>query len=269
MLKKFFLTERNIMIAIGINAFIICLLYFPNIHNDEQPNHFLVTIDHLFALLFLIEAIVKIVVEKPRKYFANSWNIFDFIIVVISIPSLLTFIPFFAMHDYGILKVLRLFRMIRMVRFLKFIPHMAMIMAGLSRALKASVFVIIVLLFLNFMLALFTCHFYGEIAPQYFGDPGISAYTIFQLFTVEGWNEIPDVVLKETNNVFLAAFTRFYFVIIVLVGGIFGMSLANAVFVDEMTMDNNAVVEKKIEQLSEQIEELKQMLGDREARSGK
>ena len=248
------------LVVIALNAIIICMLYFPEIHSDENPNTFLVNLDHFFVFIFLVEAIVKLAVYKPKNYFKDNWNIFDFIIVVVSMPSLLTFIPFFALHDYAILTVLRLFRMIRLIRFLKFIPRISMIMAGLGRALKASVFVIIVLVFLNFMLALFTCHFYGEIAPEYFGDPAISAYTIFQLFTVEGWNEIPNEVLADSQNSFLAGFTRFYFVIVVLVGGIFGMSLANAVFVDEMTMDNNQDLEKKIDTLEQKIDELKSLL---------
>jgi len=45
-----------------------------------------------------------------------------------------------------------------------------------------------------------------------------------------------------------------------LMGGIFGMSLANAVFVDEMTMDNNLELEQKIDRLQEQIQALTEML---------
>lgn len=248
------------MITIVLNAIIICALYFPEINTDENPNHLLINIDHFFVLIFLIEAIVKLAVLKPKGYFSDNWNLFDFIIVLSSIPSLLTFIPFFASHTYAVLTVLRLFRMIRLARFIKFIPRMSMIMAGLGRALKASVFVISVLVFLNFVLALFTCHFYGEIAPDHFGNPAISAYTIFQLFTVEGWNEIPALIADDTSNRFLAGLTRFYFVMIVLIGGIFGMSLANAVFVDEMTMDNNQELEEKIDKLGKEISEIKSLL---------
>ncbi len=248
------------MVAIAINALVICLLYFPEIHTEAKPNHFLHNLDHFFILIFLIEAIVKLVVLKPKGYFADGWNIFDFIIVVASIPSLLTSIPFFATHNYAVFTVLRLLRMVRLAKLIKFIPRMKMIMAGLGRALKASVFVMIALMFLNFILAIFTCHFYGEIAPQYFGDPAISAYTIFQLFTVEGWNEIPATLAQQADNDWLAGLTRFYFVIVVLMGGIFGMSLANAIFVDEMTMDNNQDLEKKIDGLYSEIEELKKML---------
>ena len=38
------------------------------------------------------------------------------------------------------------------------------------------------------------------------------------------------------------------------------MSLANAVFVDEMTSDNNADLEVKIDNLEAQIQELKALL---------
>ena len=58
--------------------------------------------------------------------------------------------------------------------------------------------------------------------------------------------------------------SRFYFIIVVLLGGIFGMSLANAVFVDEMTSDNNSDVEDKIDNLEKQIAELKSLLLERQ-----
>ena len=248
------------MIAIAINAVIIWLLYFPEINKSTHPNYFLINLDHFFVVIFLVEAIVKLSVLRPKEYFKSGWNIFDFIIVVVSLPALLTFVPFFAAHDLSILKVLRLFRMIRLAKFMKFVPRMSMIMQGLGRALKSSVFVILVLLFLNFILALFTCHFYGEVAPEYFGDPAISSYTIFQLFTVEGWNEISAVLAERTNSDWAAGLTRFYFVIVVMIGGIFGMSLANAIFVDEMTMDNNKELEDKIDKLFDEIKDLKMML---------
>jgi len=264
MLKRFFLSEKNMIIAIVINTIIICLLYFPSIHSDVYKNYSLVNLDHLFVLFFLIEAIVKLWAYKPKVYFADKWNVFDFAIVIVSLPSLMIFVPFFVAHDYAIIKVLRLFRLIRSVKLLKFIPRISMIMAGLRRALKASVFVIFVLTFLNFIFALFTCHFFGEIAPEYFGNPGISAYSIFQLFTVEGWNEIPATILsKYPDDYWLAGLTRFYFVIIVLVGGVFGMSLANAIFVDEMTMDNNQELEKKVDGLYDEINELKNILKEK------
>ena len=180
-MKAFFLAERNMMIAICINAAIIFSLYFP----DFRENSTLVQIDHFFVVFFLIGAIVKLFVLKPKHYFANNWNRFDFLIVLISLPSL--FLAYLPIPDTSSLLLLRVFRLARLFRLMEFVPNLNMILSGLGRALKASVFVMIALLFLNFFLALFTCYIYGGIVPKYFGDPLISLYTIFQMFTIECW----------------------------------------------------------------------------------
>lgn len=254
MFKRFFLKEENILIAIILNSLVIIALYFPSL----EHNKWLEYLDHIFIALFTVEAIVKIVTYGWKDYWASNWNRFDFIIVIGSLPSLLTGV--FPVPDTSLLIVLRLFRLLRLVRFLRFIPNMAHILTGLGRALKASVFVVLALFFLNVLLALITCQLYGKIAPEYFGNPLVSSYSIFQMFTVEGWNEIARVVASKTDHPVLIGLTRFYFVIVVLLGGIFGMSLANAVFIDEMTMDNNDALEDKVDSLREEIQELKEML---------
>ena len=270
MFKNFFLKESNMLWAIGINAIIIFLLYFPNLnppHADGEVSklNLLEWIDYFFVILFLVEAIVKISHYGWKDYWKEGWNKFDFFIVIVSMPALLS--PFVALgRSTSFLKILRLGRMVRLLRLMSFIPRMAIIMEGLVRALKASVFVMIALTFLNFILALFTCHFFSEISPEYFADPAISMYSIFKMFTVEGWYEIPDSIAVgfaeegyENASILIGA-SRFYFIIVVLLGGIFGMSLANAVFVDEMTSDNNSAVEDKLDNLEKQIAELKSLL---------
>ncbi|MEL6717877.1 MAG: ion transporter [Bacteroidota bacterium] len=246
------------MLAILINAAIIFFLYFPLLSN----NFFLEVADQFFIVLFLIEAVVKIRTYGRKNYFSSGWNRFDFFIVIMSIPSL--FMHILPIPDTSLFLLLRLFRLIRLVRFFTFIPNMGKILEGLGRALKSSVFVLIALFFLNFMLAIFTCHFYGEVAPDLFGNPLLSFYSIFQMFTVEGWNEIPSEVAEKVQSPIMEWIMRFYFGTVVLVGGIFGMSLANAVFVDEMTLDNNEQLEEKIDQLQVEIRELKEMLKEQE-----
>lgn len=267
MLKQFFLKETNILWAIIINAIVIFFMYFPRIQN-EYPAFYdvLDLLDHLFVLLFLMEVFVKLRVFKPGAYFADGWNIFDFVIAIASIPSFFSFLGLAIIPNTSVFKILRLLRLIRIFRFLQFIPHMDMIIAGLNRAIKSSIFVLIALFLLNFILALFTCHFYGSLVPEYFGNPLTSSYHIFQMFTVEGWNEIPKTIAEAAevqgmaNADVIIGLTRFYFILVVLFGGIFGMSLANAVFVDEMTMDNNRELEQKIDALQEQVAELKDLL---------
>jgi voltage-gated sodium channel len=254
MLQRFFMTERNMMAAIILNAVVIYLLYFPEI--PYRPA--LETLDHFFIAVFVAEALIKLTVLKPKAYFADRWNIFDFTIVLLSLPTVLMYaLP---VQDTSILLVLRMFRLVRLVRFLRFVPHMAMILQGLGRALRASLFVLLALFFLNVMLALFTCHFYGDLLPDQFGNPLVSSFTIFQLFTIEGWYEIPLAVDEASESGIVRGVSRVYFIGVVLIGGIFGMSLANAIFVDEMTIDNTRVVEEKMNVMQQQMTELKQLL---------
>ncbi len=254
MLKKLFFSDSIIFSAIAANAIVIFLMSFREMESDI----WLYYIDHFFIIFFLLEALVKLFYLKPKAYFADNWNRFDFFLVIVSLPTLLA--DYFPIPNTSILLVLRLLRLFRLVRLFRFIPNMEHILTGLGRALKASVFVIVALLFLNFFIALFTCHIYRDICPQFFGDPLTSIYTIFQLFTVEGWNEIPSTIAANTNSSWMVGLSRFYFVMVVLIGGIFGMSLANAVFVDEMTMDNNKGLEDKIDTLQAEIQELKQII---------
>jgi len=251
------MTERNMMIAITLNAIVIFLMYFPQFKNNLT----LEVIDQLFIGFFVFEAAVKIRVLGKEGYFEKGWNRFDFAIVVLSLPTLLTHV--LTIPDTSLFLILRLFRITRLVRFIRFIPNLGQVLEGLGRALRASVFVLAALFFLNFLLAIVTCHFFAELVPDKFGDPIISAYHIFQLFTIEGWNEIPDEVIPLLDKRWLVWLTRVYFGTIVLIGGIFGMSLANAVFVDEMTIDNNAALEKKIDELQQQIEELKTLIREK------
>lgn len=245
------------IVAIALNAILIFLIYFPEL----EKYRWLLLMDHFFVLLFVLEAIVKLTVLKPKKYFEDNWNRFDLTVVLLSLPSVAE--AFYPFPNTSVLLILRLFRLVRLIRFIRFVPHLSMILSGLLRALKSSVFVLMALFFLNFLLALLTCHFYRDIAPEYFGDPLLSAYSVFQLFTIEGWNDIPAAITKHSNNSWFIGISRFYFVLVVLIGGVFGMSLANAIFVDEMTMDNTRELERKVEGLSEQLEELKALLQEK------
>jgi voltage-gated sodium channel len=246
------------MAAIFLNTVVIFLLYFP----AYKDVFILELIDHLFILFFVTEIVVKLNVMKPKAYFGASWNRFDFIIIMASLPSLL--VHFVELPNASLIIILRLFRLVRLIRFIRFVPHIDKIMSGLGRALKASLFVLLALVFLNLLFALFTCHFFQNMAPEYFGNPLIAAYSIFQLFTVEGWYEIPAAIAENSTmeNDLLLGLTRLYFVMIVL-GGIFGLSFANAVFVDEMTMDNTDAIEAKIDNLQEQVRKLHELLEKR------
>jgi voltage-gated sodium channel len=96
---------------------------------------------------------------------------------------------------------------------------------------------------------------FRELAPEYFKDPLLALYSIFKVFTVEGWFEIPDTIAARASET-VAFFVRIYFIIILFFGGIFGLSLVNSIFVDSMISDNNDEIERKLVEMDKKIERL-------------
>ena len=66
------------------------------------------------------------------------------------------------------------------------------------------------------------------------------------------WHEIPDAIGRNASAEW-TAFARIYFGVAVLVGGILGLSLGNAVFVDQMMADNNDVVERDVAEMTREV----------------
>ena len=262
MLQRILLNERIIFFLILINAILIALLYFPQFKNNQE----LIFIDHLFVLIFLLEIFYKVKTAGFKAFWKSNWNRFETLIIISSIPAIFHSINPSA--EVSVLVVFRLLRIFRVIRFFQFIPRIDTIFSGLSRALKSSVFVFFTLITLNFLFALLGCQFFRDIAPEYFGNPMISFYSIFQSFTIEGWNEIPKFLVERIeeqsyseNLIYFYSWScRLFFVLVVITGGMLGMSLANAIFVDEMTMDNNKNLEDKIDKLSKQVLQLQEQL---------
>ncbi|MDA0196374.1 MAG: hypothetical protein O2887_14970 [Bacteroidetes bacterium] len=80
---------------------------------------------------------------------------------------------------------------------------------------------------------------------------------------MEGWNEIPRAIVENTEpGSWAPGFARLFFVFVVLTGGIFGFSIVNAIFVDEMVMDNNDGLEAKVDKLTEKVDKLLEAKGE-------
>lgn len=137
---------------------------------------------------------------------------------------------------------LRALRIFKSFRLLKFIPNINGLLKGIGLALRASFIVSIAFAVLLLIISILYSSLFGGISPELFGDPGVSLFTIFKLFTGDGWSEIP-MEIAENSSVFF-------------VGGILGLSLVNSIFVDAMASDNNDEVLKKLDELENKIEEL-------------
>ena len=252
----FFTNETIVMSVITIYSIVLFIDGFPQIHNFFPGiGSLFFTSEYICTVYFVFEALCKIYVYGFKSYIKEPWNKFDLLIVIVSLPSLLS--PFIAVVAMSNILALRIARLARLFKLLRFIPNGPKIWEGIQRALRASVGVIFALLMMNLLLAMGASILFGEEAPEYFGNPLISLYSMFKVFTIEGWFEIPDAISQKAGTASWGFFVRSYFVFAVLVGGILGLSLANAVFVDEMTADNTDNVEKMVAKLERDLQNFK------------
>ena len=242
------ISEPLVLTIIGLNAVAIVLSGFSHIR--EHFGEWITWVDYGCLLYFVAEAILKIRRNSFTNYWKRGWNKLDFIIVLGSSPLLLEPIVGGSVQFFSIVLVGRFLRFLRIMRF---VPNSEKIWAGVSRALKASAAVFLTLLVLNIILAMGANALFGDVAPKHFGDPLKSAYTLFKVFTVEGWYQIPEEMAANGEDGGLVNMVRGYFVFAVFTGGILGLSLANAVFVDEMIADNNDRLEKMVTNLREEL----------------
>lgn len=253
-MKRFFLNDHIMMAVILINAFTIYM------QTDGYNWPWLVWTDITCTLLFLLEMIVKIREWGLRGYLQDGWNRMDGTLVLLSLPSVIA--PFVDVEGAGlsILLILRLLRVLKFFRVLHFFPNFGKIMKGFKLAMQESwavlaSFAVIILIF-----GLINCALFRELAPDYFSTPLDSIYAVFRMFTVEGWYEIPDAVAAASSPIMMHV-VRVYFCILLLGGGIIGMSFINSVFVDAMAEDNNDDVKDQLKQMEEKIDRIMEQMG--------
>jgi voltage-gated sodium channel len=246
-----------IMYLILFNAFILFLHSFPSLQAYHPAFDM---IDHIITIFFIVEVVVKIKMAGWRKYFSRSWHRFDFLIVVCSAPSILLLIPYLAsiLPNLHFLLVLRVARILKFYRLIEFIPNLKETLKALKRALRASLFLILAFFVFNFVVSLFTYHIFKDISPEYFGNGFISFYSIVKTVTGEGFNVADEVAGADTGV--LNVLTRFYFVAIILSGGIIGLSLVNTVFINEVTREANNEMEEKLRHVQQELSEIKALL---------
>ncbi len=248
---RLFLNDKFILVIIIINSIAIFSEGFPEF--GDELIFWINFIDSVVTILFLIEAIIKIRYFGWKDYIQSNWNRLDFILVIFSIPSIFLLIIHSEHHGLSFLLIFRISRVFKFFRFFKFIPGIDALVKGVQRAMKASVFVLFGFFVFNFIIAVLSSYLFKEVSPEYFGNPLKSMYSIFKVFTIEGWYEIPDKLTMNADN--LSSFLiKGYFVIILIVGGIMGLSLVNSIFVDSMVMDNTDELERKVDLLNQKVD---------------
>ena len=224
-------------------------------------NAFINTADIITTMIFLVEMIVKQKEYGFKGYWKDNWNRLDGTLVIISMPSLIElFIPL-ELANLSFIFILRLLRVLRFFRVLHFFPNFSKVIAGFKMAMRQSYAILLSFFVIIVIFGLLNCSLFQDADPEHFSSPLQSIYAVFQICTVEGWYEIPNAVASYYGtSTFVADLVRVYFCLLLIFGGIIGMSFINSIFVDAMVADNNNDVLDKLTALQNDMNKIEEQL---------
>lgn len=256
-IKRIFMNDHVILGVILLNTVVIYL-------QESGVSHPVIFgLDIACTLIFVAEMVVKHIELGAKSYWRDGWNRMDGMLVIVSLPSLVTPFVDASSVDFSVLLTLRLMRVLRFFRVLHFFPKISQIGAGLKRALRDSGVVLLGFFILLFIFGMINCSLYREVAPQYFATPLDAIYSVFRIFTVEGWYEIPDAIMAATSPL-IGKLSRLYFCFLLGAFGLLGMSFINSVFVDAMVEDNNDDVKYQLDRIERRLEQMEEKLLNKE-----
>ncbi|SMN11185.1 FIG01065038: hypothetical protein [uncultured Candidatus Thioglobus sp.] len=158
---------------------------------DLNPGYLLVleALDIAVTLFFLSEILLRFVTTVNKKrFFHSAWNVFDTLIVTISL------IPI-DQSEYALLA--RLIRIFRVLRLVSAIPELRLLVNALIKALPSMGYVLLLMFILFYIYAAVGSFIFESINPVLWGDIAISMLTLFRVVTFEDWTD----VMYETMTV--------------------------------------------------------------------
>jgi voltage-gated sodium channel len=188
----------------------------------------------------------------------SPWNRIDFFSVMLAVPSIgvlfISDLEVFA--GFAALRSLRIFKLLRVIEY---IPEGKRISKQLFKALKSISFIIFAFFIYTTIVSLISVTLFRHAAPMYFKNAFESFFTIFKVFSGDGFSDIV-AVIQENSSVLFTSFSKFYFVGVVFSGSILGLSLINSVFIDQMNQvpkqtENDDT--HKLDKLKKEIDEIK------------
>ena len=172
--------------------------------------------DHLMLGIFVVELVMRLYAHGWR-FFTDSWNVFDFLIVGISL-----------LPATGPFSVLRALRVLRVLRLISAVPAMRRVVSGLLAAVPGMASIGALLGLIIYVAAVMATKLFGPISPEYFGDLGTTLFTLFQTMTGEAWPDIAREVMAQ------APLAWIFFVIYILISSFAVLNLFIAVIVSGM-----------------------------------
>jgi len=214
----------------------------------------LIWLDTLITIIFLTEISIRFIAEpNKRAFFKNGWNLFDSLVVMISLVPI---------DNSDLVLVARLVRVFRVLRMISIIPELRMLLASLIKALPQLGYVLLLMFIIFYIYAAIGATLFESINPQLWGDIAISMLTLFRVMTFEDWTD----VMYETMTVYpfswvfylsFIFFTAFAFLNMVIGIVVNVMNAENEKMLKAQQLEDN---EPTIKDLHDKLLQLEQLL---------
>jgi voltage-gated sodium channel len=218
---------------------------------------FLHMFDKFVITIFTIEIILRVYVHRV-SFFKDSWSIFDFTIVAISlVPTSAGF------------EILRILRVLRLLRLITVVPQMKKIVMALVQVIPGMASIGALLSLLFYIFAIMATQLYGETFPQWFGTLGETFYTLFQVMTLESWSmgiarpvmEVhPYAWIFFINFVLIATFIMINLIIAVVVDAMGELNGDEESHIIEEIHESEDHTKVEVQKLRIEIQELKELI---------
>ncbi|NRA70991.1 MAG: ion transporter [Gammaproteobacteria bacterium] len=223
-------------------------------HIPEYAMGVLGVLDSLVTAIFLFEIVIRFIAEENKKrFFTQGWNIFDTVIVVVSLLPI---------EDSQLALVGRLIRIFRVMRMVSFVPELRLLLNSLARALPQLGYVVLLMFIIFYIYAAVGSSFFADINPTLWRDISISMLTLFRVMTFEDWTD----VMYEVMDVYPFSWIYFLSFIFLTTFAFLNMVIGIVVNVLEDEHHKEQEIQDKldgkltIDDLSRQIAELKQLI---------
>ncbi len=171
--------------------------------------------DRVILAIFVVEILLKVIGQRSA-FIRDPWNHFDTLVVGIAlVPAT------------GSLSVMRALRILRVLRLISTVPSLRRVVGALLHAVPGMGSVMLLLGVIYFVFSVMATNLYGTQFPEWFGSIGNSAYTLFQVMTLESWSM---GIVRPVMEVFPHAWV--FFVPFILVTSFAVLNLFIGIIVD-------------------------------------
>ena len=216
--------QAALIVLILINAIALGLETFPAARQRWGAG--LHALDQAILAVFVVEIGLRLLAHRLR-FFRDPWSVFDFVVVGIAL-----------MPASGPFAVLRALRVLRVMRLISLVPSMRRVAGGLIAAIPGLGAVIGIIVVIVYVSAVIATKLFGERFPEWFGTLGESAFTLFQIMTLESWSM---GIVRPVMEAFPYAWI--FFVSYILISTFTMLNLFIAVVVNAMQAEHAREVE--------------------------